>query len=91
MKKEEAKEETKEETKEAPVIIKPKLQEIKIEEPKFLKDDRWYHLIKIDDNGKDIKGTDVGVEPHTFWRAFNALVIAEKPTYRIVEEPKKKA
>ena len=47
--------------------------------------DGYYHLIKVDANGKDIVGTDVSVHPNTYHRTFSKLT-----TFRVVAEPKKK-
>lgn len=56
-----------------------------IPESTFQVKDDYYHMIKVDANGKDIAGTDVAIHPNTYNRVFSKLT-----TFRVVAEPKKK-
>lgn len=69
-------------------VVVPETVEVYI--PNIIIPDGWYHLIKIDEEGKEIQGTDVAIAESMFLRSFKALTEGEKKTYKVVALPKKK-
>lgn len=43
----------------------------------------YYHLIKVDDNGNDIPGSDFSISPRTYERTYKRL-----PQFRVKKSPK---
>lgn len=43
----------------------------------------YYHLIKVDDNGNDILGSDFSISPRTYERTYKRL-----PQFRVKKSPK---
>lgn len=76
------------ETNELVNIVKPTLTPLT--EQTIVVPDEWYHLIKLDTEGKEIFGTDVSVSKRTFDVSFAHLTVGENPKYKIVALPKKK-
>lgn len=56
----------------------------------FNKPDDWYRLVKIDDKGNTIKGSDFAVSQRVFRTSFEARTSGDSPNFKVVEEPKKK-
>lgn len=69
-------------------VVTPKTSEVT--PTKFAKPQEWHHLIKVDEEGKDILGTDFAVSVETYRRSFEVLTLGSQKKYRMVEEGKKK-
>ena len=76
------------ETNELINVVKPALTPLS--EQAVVVPDGWYHLIKLDTEGKEIFGTDVSVSKRTFDVSFAHLTEGGSPKYKIVALPKKK-